>query len=125
MLQYDFYNDRLQYLLLKDKSFKKKDEYWLARQSFYRSSKWKRLRNEIIIRDNGCDLGIKTLPIYGKVYVHHIHPISIDDINHDNSIIYDPNNLICVSLNTHNLIHYGIEQNVYSERTPDDTILWK
>lgn len=122
---YDLFADRLNYLLLKDKSFKKKDSYRSLRQFFYRNSRWRKIRDEIILRDNGCDLGIKCLPILGNIYVHHIQPITLDDINYNNSIVYDPNNLICVSLQTHNMIHYGIEPELYKEREPNDTILWR
>ena len=125
LLKYDDYDLRLKYLMLNDKSFYKKDSFLIARRFFYKTYRWRKVREQILMRDNGCDLGINSLPITGKIFIHHIEPVSIDDINNDNPIIYDENNLICVSLQTHNLIHYGLKNNEYEERKPDDTTIWK
>lgn len=99
-------------------------------QRFYSSSEWKRFRREIIIRDHSCDLGVDdgNHDIHSRVIIHHLNPITIDDIRrHDYGILMDPNNVICVSHNTHEAIHYScsdILDKPYHERTPNDTILW-
>ncbi len=98
-------------------------------QKFYRSKEWKRVRDEIIIRDGGCDLGIKGREITGQIYIHHINPITIDDISNSTEKLFSPDNLICVSQDTHNAIHYGdaslIHKNDIVERKPNDTCPWK
>lgn len=98
-------------------------------QQFYRSREWKNVRDYVIVRDNGCDLGISGKEITGKIYIHHINPISPDDIEHSSDNLLDPNNLICVSQETHNAIHYGdnsiLEKNKVVQRVPGDTCPWK
>lgn len=96
-------------------------------QRFYKSHEWKRVRNHVIVRDNGCDLGIEGYEIYSGLLVHHMNPISLDDIKHGEDWIIDPNFLITTSLQTHNAIHYGDESllprgPVVRER--GDTTLW-
>ena len=76
-------------------------------QLLYRSSEWKKIRNEIIVRDNGCDLGMDGHEIFISPLIHHINPITIDDIKNRNPIIFDSDNLITKTLPTHNAIHYG------------------
>lgn len=96
-------------------------------QILYASKRWKQVRDSIIIRDEGCDLGIQEFKITGKVIVHHINPLTIKDIELEKSIIFDPDNLICVSHNTHNAIHYGNEKLLPQpivERTKNDTCPW-
>ena len=98
-------------------------------QVLYRSSRWKHTRDRIIVRDNGCDLGVIDTPITGKVIIHHMNPLSLDDILEDDpDWIMNPEYLICVSHATHNAIHYGDERILlqdYSPRTPNDTSPWK
>lgn len=97
-------------------------------QALYKSHEWKRVRDQVIIRDNGCDLGIDDRTIYGTIIIHHMNPITERDIHDRNPIIFDPDFLITVSLNTHNAIHYGDESLVLNEiveRKPNDTILWR
>lgn len=97
-------------------------------QGFYTSPDWKSLRNEIIIRDDGCDLGIEDRPIYGKIYIHHINPITLEELERSASALWDPDNLICVSFTTHQAIHYGdasILPQEPIERYPNDTCPWK
>lgn len=97
-------------------------------QLLYRSKEWKSVRNKVIIRDDGFDLAHKDYPILGNIYVHHINPISIDDILEEKECVFDPNNLISVSFRTHNAIHYGNEESVAKGlvvRTPNDTCPWK
>lgn len=97
-------------------------------QAFYRSSEWKRLRNQIIIRDNGCDLAIQDRIIGGKVIIHHLNPVTEEALLDRTYDIFDPENLICVSNNTHQAIHYGDESMLMHDpifRTKNDTIPWK
>ena len=97
-------------------------------QVLYNSMDWKRLRRQIIIRDNGCDLALEGYTIYSKIIIHHINPISLDDIMKERSIVFDPENLVCVSFNTHNAIHYGDASLLPMgpiERTPNDTCPWR
>jgi hypothetical protein len=96
-------------------------------QSFYQSTQWRQVRNEVIVRDNGCDLGIPGYEINGGLVVHHINPMTPDDIIHDEGWILDPEFLICVSNQTHNAIHYGNKDSLpkpYVPRQPGDTKLW-
>ncbi len=78
-------------------------------QVFYRSLKWKDIRKKVIIRDNACDLAHKDYEILGRVYIHHINPITIEDMLEERSCVYDLENLVCVSFDTHNAIHFGSE----------------
>lgn len=97
-------------------------------QTLYNSSKWRRLRNQIIIRDNGCDLGAEGYEIQGIIIVHHMNPISVDDLKYFSDDIFNPEYLICVSLTTHNAIHYGDKSLIPQdpvERRPGDTCPWK
>lgn len=98
-------------------------------QQFYRSQEWKRIRNEIIVRDNGCDLGIEGFEIHGRIYIHHMNPIMLKDIVHQTDFLLNPEYLICTTHQTHNAIHYGDESLLSTlepvERTPHDTCPWK
>ena len=97
-------------------------------QQFYKSAEWKRIRDLVIVRDNGCDLGIDGYFIQGRVYIHHMNPICQKDIISKTSLLIDPEYLICVSHNTHNAIHYGDEKLLRRdpiERRPNDTCPWK
>jgi hypothetical protein len=96
-------------------------------QSFYRSREWKHIRNEIMLRDSGCDLGICDREIRGQLLIHHINPVTLEDIEDGADCIFDSNNLITTSLATHNAIHYGdISQvpQLPKERSKYDTRLW-
>ena len=97
-------------------------------QALYRSPEWKRFRRDIIIRDNGCDLGCEGYEIVGKILIHHIEPITIEDVIKRNPRIFDPENTISTQLMTHNAIHYGDESLLITEpvvRKPNDTCPWK
>lgn len=97
-------------------------------QMFYKSKEWLEVRRDVILRDCGCDLGIKDREILGKVLIHHLNPISLKDIDDRNPMILDMENLICVSHTTHNAIHYGNEQLVKHDlviRKPNDTCPWR
>lgn len=97
-------------------------------QALYQTSRWKRSRDIVIIRDEACDLGIPDYDIYDKILVHHMNPITIEDVELDNDYIYDPELLICTSFNTHTAIHFGNErmlQKPIIERSKNDTCPWK
>ena len=93
-------------------------------QEFYTSYRWKRARRMVIIRDSSCDLGIPGYEIHSDLYVHHMNPMTVDDIINDNPDNYDPEFLVTTSLSTHNAIHFGDSNQlptVYTERRPGDT----
>ena len=97
-------------------------------QKFYVSQEYRRVRDEIIIRDLGCDLGVEGYEIYGKIIVHHLNQITVKDIHRKNlDVLLNPENLIVTSLKTHNAIHYG-DETLLSQppiiRTQGDTKLW-
>lgn len=123
------YEDRFRYLQLQGAVGK--DTFGYDRylnQVLYNSQEWKRFRNEIIIRDNGCDLACEGYDIHGRILVHHINPITVDDVVNRNPSVFDPENVICVTHNTHNAIHYGDESLLVTapvERTRHDTCPWK
>ena len=97
-------------------------------QALYRSPEWRRLRNQIIIRDNGCDLGVDGMSIGKYIIVHHLNPLTIEDLDERNEDIFNPEYLVCVSRNTHNAIHFGDEGLLPKgpiERCPNDTCPWK
>lgn len=97
-------------------------------QNFYRSAAWKRVRDKVIVRDCGCDLGIEDRTISGKIMIHHMNPITDKDIVNLTDILLNPEYLICVSHNTHNAIHYGDENLLIKDpivRTKNDTCPWK
>lgn len=97
-------------------------------QVLYRSRRWRRTRDGIILRDNGCDLGVEGYDIYDKIIIHHMNPLTIEDIENDVDDIYDPEFLISVSFNTHQAIHYGDESLLPKEpieRKPYDTCPWR
>lgn len=122
------FEERFEYLKLS--GFVGKETFGYDRylnQVLYRSYGWKQLRNQIILRDKGCDLAIEGREIFDKILVHHINPITLEDINKRRPIIFDPNNLITVSFNTHQAIHYSSADILIKdpvERKPGDTNLW-
>ena len=96
-------------------------------QRFYHSPEWRRIRDIVIVRDDGCDLGIKDFPIGEKIIIHHMNPVIIQDILEGNLAILDPQYLICVSNLTHQAIHYGDKNllpQIPVERISGDTKLW-
>ena len=97
-------------------------------QGFYHSDEWRPIRDQVIARDLGRDLGIEGYDIYGRIYVHHMNPISIEDLEEGSPYLLDPEYLICTSHNTHNAIHYGDESQLFlgvTERKPNDTCPWR
>lgn len=126
--QYSTFEDRFEYLRLFG------DVGWSTfgfdrhiNQKFYTSAEWKQARRYVIIRDQGCDLGIPGYEINGALYIHHMNPMKVEDIVHGESWIFDPEYLISTTLKTHNAIHFGDESllpKVVVARSPSDTKLW-
>ena len=97
-------------------------------QTFYKSREWLNVRDEVIIRDNGCDLGVEGYEIHGRILIHHMNPITIDDILQRSDFLLNPEYLISTIKRTHDAIHYGDENlliDVPIERTKNDTCPWK
>lgn len=123
------FKERYQYLQLN--GFVGLDTFGYDRylnQNFYRSREWKSIRDQVIIRDNGCDLGVEGYEIHGRMYIHHMNPILIADIEDRTEFLLNPEYLITTTHNTHNAIHYGDESLLILppvERTPNDTCPWK
>lgn len=124
------FRGRFRYLALYGKAYEPTfgDDRWVN-QDFYRSKEWRRVRNEVVIRDHGCDLGVEGFEIPKRAIVHHMNPITEKDIVYVTNFLLDPENLITVSEHTHNAIHFGnesmIEEYFPTERTPNDTCPWK
>ena len=129
LIQLPTFEERFDYLRLD--GVVGKDTFGFDRylnQQFYRSSEWKRIRNQVIVRDNGCDLGIDEYEIHGRILIHHMNPISIEDLQYMSDLLMNPEYLICVSHRTHNAIHYGDESLIVSapiERSQNDTCPWR
>ena len=97
-------------------------------QVFYRSKEWKAVRDLVIIRDCGCDLGVPGYEIHGHILIHHLNPISVEDIERRTLTLLNPEYLICTTHNTHNAIHYGDADLLIKgpvQRTKNDTCPWK
>lgn len=97
-------------------------------QMLYRSTRWRNLRDQIIIRDDGCDLGIPDRFIFGSIIIHHMNPLSYEDIEDETDLVFNPEYLICVSPRTHNAIHFSDSSLLYqlpSERSLNDTTPWR
>jgi hypothetical protein len=128
MLQYDNFIERYRYLRLI--GHVGEDTFGFNRfvnQSFYTSREWRSVRSQVIIRDNGCDLGCDSRPIYGPIHIHHINPVSLEQLENEDPMLFDLDNLICTSGETHRAIHYGDESGLiqdYVPRHPGDTKLW-
>lgn len=97
-------------------------------QRFYKSLEWKRIRDKVIIRDNGCDLGVEGYEIHGRILIHHMNPVTPDELRSNLDLLLNPEYLICVAHNTHNAIHYGDSDLLITapvERTAFDTCPWR
>ena len=97
-------------------------------QVFYSSDEWKSIRNQVIIRDNGCDLGIEGREIYKRIIIHHMNPITKEDLLYRTEYLLNPEYMICTMKNTHDAIHYGDENLLFKdsiERKPNDTCPWR
>ena len=125
----DSYEERFRYLKLVGQVGESTfgfDRY--LNQIVYSSRKWKQVRNAVIIRDEGRDMGVEGYEIQGRIVIHHMNPISIEDAEKDGEFIYDPEFLICVAPITHNAIHYGDESLLPKDpidRFPNDTCPWR
>lgn len=128
LIRQSAFEDRYNYLALRGEvgaSTFGFDRY--INQQFYTSRQWRQLRHHVIARDNGCDLGVDGYEIFNKVIIHHMNPMTAEDLLHGNDDILDPEFLITTSHQTHNAIHYGdatLLPRVYKERRPGDTRLW-
>ena len=101
---------------------------WINQFFYQRSQEWKRVRDHVIVRDNGCDLGIPGREIYERIIVHHMNPISMEDFENQTEFLLEPEFLISTTHNTHNAIHYGDENLLITGpiiRTKNDTCPWK
>ena len=122
------YEERFRYLALRGvvgRATFGPDRY--INQAFYRSQQWRRMRDEIIVRDNGCDMGDLDHPIQRIILIHHMNPMTVAEIVDGEDSILNPEFLICVSHRTHNAIHYGDESllpKTFVERRSGDTKLW-
>lgn len=134
MLNLSSFDERFNYLALHQENF----SYHLndgrsAKQAMYRSKQWKMFKRKIIIRDHGCELALDYMPINESIYIHHINPITTDDIIQNNYKVFDPENVICVSYAVHYALHYAdlsyikkiLSQDKITERTKYDTCPWK
>ena len=128
-LKIESFEDRFKYLALygstADLTFGN-DRY--LNQRFYKSKEWKRIRDLVIVRDLGLDLAVPGHEIHGPIYIHHMNPVSINDLNDNSQLVFDPEYLITVSLQTHNAIHYG--DTLYftatvTDRQHGDTCPWR
>jgi hypothetical protein len=123
------FGERFNYLSLRGVPFDPTfgQDRWVNQQ-FYRSLEWRNVREYVILRDNGYDLGIPGHEIFGDLRIHHMNPMSVNDIIHGEQWIIDPEYLITTSLKTHNAIHFGDESHLPREpiiRQPGDTRLWR
>lgn len=129
LIMFETFDERYQYLKLDGVVGKETfgfDRY--LNQLLYTSDEWKFLRRDIIIRDNGCDLGCEGFEIHGRILIHHIEPITVDDILNRNPKVFAPENLITTIHNTHLAIHYGDEGLLVRmpvERSQNDTCPWR
>lgn len=123
------FEERYEYLRLKGEVGQ--DTFGFDRyinQMFYKSAEWKRVRDQVIVRDNGCDMGDDEHPIMGRIIIHHMNPICKEDFNTNPDFLLNPDYLVCVSHNTHNAIHYGsinLLPREPIERKPNDTCPWR
>ena len=129
LIRLEKYMDRYQYLMLSGRVGQETFGYErFLNQSLYKSYEWRSVRDEVIVRDHGCDLGMEGYEIYGSIIVHHMNPITMDDIQNRNEDIFNPEYLVSTSFSTHNAIHYGDEKLLIAEpiiRTKNDTCPWK
>lgn len=124
------FKDRYNYLRLSGNVGEETFGYkrYLNQLLYQRSRDWRAARDKVIIRDNGCDLGVEGYEIYGSIIVHHMNPITLDDILNESDYIFDPEFLICTTHITHNAIHYSDESLLVTDpivRTKNDTCPWR
>lgn len=123
------FEERIEYLYLGDKLCEETfGNYRYLNQKLYTSTEWIRTRTRVIIRDYGCDLGIEGCDLQKRnIIIHHINPITIDDVINRSPKLFDMDNLISTSMRTHNYIHFGAKHDEprFIERTPNDTCPWR
>lgn len=124
----DTFEERYRYLALRGRIGEATFGFDRAiNQAFYKSHEWQSIRDRVIVRDNGCDLGIPGFEIHRGLFIHHMNPMTPEDLERGEDWIIDPNFLITTSLRTHNAIHYGDESQLPRGpivRTQGDTMLW-
>lgn len=130
LIKIEDFADRVKYLSLNGRAFNSTfgDQRYLNQIFYQRSARWKQIRQHIILRDNGCDLAHPEFQICEPVYIHHINPVTPEDILNNSPILFDPNNLITTTYKTHQAIHYGHGIALFKEdvvRRPNDTCPWK
>lgn len=129
LIRFHTFEERFKYLMLKGQVGKETfgfDRY--INQRFYHSEEWRQVKNRVIARDLGRDLGVEGYDIYGRIYVHHMNPILVKDIEECSEYLMNPEYLITTTFATHNAIHYGDESFVIlspKERSPNDMCPWK
>lgn len=128
LIHLETFDERFEYLKLEGGIGRTTFGYdrWIN-QNFYASQAWQSARREVMIRDNGCDLGIEGYEIFSNPIVHHMNPMSVEEIIHNNEVIIDPEYLILTKHSTHNDIHFGVNRSlpkVVTDRRPGDTNLW-
>lgn len=129
LIDFDTFNERFDYVqlggIVGDITF---GNLRYLNQILYKSSLWKEARRQVILRDGGLDLGHPDYPIPGDIYVHHLNPITADDILNRSEIVFNPEYLISTSLTTHNALHYGTGNELlairFADRMPNDTVPW-
>jgi len=126
--RFDTFEERFEYLKLNGQVGRSTFGFdrWVN-QKFYTSYEWKHARDLVIFRDDGCDLGIPGYEINANILIHHMNPLSMNDIIHGEEWIFDPNYLITTTKSTHNDLHYGVERSyprTVVTRNPNDTKLW-
>ena len=128
MITFQTLNERFEYLRLYGNVGE--DTFGFSRylnQVFYTSKKWRSIRSEVIIRDGACNLAHPDYPLFGRVHIHHINPVSIEMLENEDPLLFDLDNLVCTDEQTHRAIHYGdasLLPQDYKPRSPGDTKLW-
>lgn len=129
LIKFDNFVDRYNYLRLGGRVGSETFGYErYLNQFFYKSPEWKAVRDYVIVRDNACDLGIKGRELESKIYIHHMNPISVKDLEYRTDLLLNPDYLITVSFQTHQAIHYGDENLLMKDpvvRTKYDTCPWR
>lgn len=129
MIELPTFKERLEYLRIKGSvGFETFGSHRYLNQRLYQSYEWTSTRRKIILRDGGFDLADPDRSIVGRAMIHHINPITIDDILQQKKCVFDPENLVLVSHNTHQMIHYGSEEIIFenfADRKPNDTCPWR
>lgn len=130
LMSLETYEERFKYLMLSGRVGEESfgfDRY--LNQQLYRSNEWKNIRERVILRDNACDLGLDGYDIFGTIHIHHMNPISSRDIIESSDYLLNTEFLVCVSIDTHNAIHYGSndypDRNKIADRKVNDHCPWK